>query len=207
MPLTRTSSETVCGSNVVIGCLLESFPPSRMWVRVEVQLPAASIGYVGVELGRREVGVAEHLLHGAEIRAALQQVCRERVPEQVRVDSLRVEAGLLGELAQDQEGAGPRQRPAARVQEQLRPVPRVEERTAAREVAPQRVGCRAPERDDALLAALADTADEPLLEVDAALLEADGLADAQPRAVEELNERGVAERARRGAGRRVDQPL
>src|SRR5215210_4307642 len=128
MPLTRTSSETVCGSSVVIGRLLEWFSPSRMWVRAEVQLSAASIGYVGVELGRREVRVAEHLLHRAEVGAALEQVRRERVAEQVRVDALRVETRLLGELAQDQEGAGARQRAAARVQEQLGPVPHVEER-------------------------------------------------------------------------------
>src|SRR3982751_5389782 len=138
MPLTRMSSE-MCGSSVVIGCLLKSVPPSRMWVRVEVQLPAASIGYVGVELRRREVGVAEHLLHRPEVCAPLEQVRRERVPEQVRVDALRVEAGLAGELAEDQERAGAGERAAARIQEQLRAMPHVEERPAAREIAPQRI--------------------------------------------------------------------
>src|SRR3954471_7908344 len=154
-----------------------------MWVSAEVQLSSAAIGYVGVELGRREVGVAEHLLHRPEICAALEQVRRERVPEQVRVDALRVEAGFAGELAEDQERAGAGERAAARVQEQLRAMPHVEERPAAREIASQRVGGRAPERHDALLVALADAADEPLLEVDAALLEPDRLADAQAGAV------------------------
>src|SRR5690348_15300564 len=106
-------------------------------MRSEVQLPTASIGYVRVELGRREIGVAEHLLDGAEVRAALEQVRRERVAQQVRVDARRVEAGLLGQLPQDQERAGAGERAALRVQEQLRPVARVEERPAAREVAPQ----------------------------------------------------------------------
>src|SRR5215203_4396613 len=206
MPLTRMSSE-MCGSSVVIGGLLEWIAPPRVWVRAKVQLPAPPIGYVGIELGRREVGVAEHLLHRAQIGTALEQVRRERVAEQVRVDTLRVEARLPGQLAEDQEGARARQRAAARVQEQLRPVPCVEERPTAREVAAQSVGAGPAERDDALLAALADAADEPPLEVDAALLEPDRLADAEAGAVEQLDERGVAERARRRAGGGVDQAL
>jgi hypothetical protein len=50
-----------------------------MGVRLEVQLPTAPIGYVGVELRRGKVGVPEHLLDGAEIGTALEQVRRERV--------------------------------------------------------------------------------------------------------------------------------
>jgi hypothetical protein len=38
---------------------------SRVRVGLEVQLAAPPIGYVRVELGRREVGVAEHLLDAA----------------------------------------------------------------------------------------------------------------------------------------------
>ena len=71
--------------------------PARVGVRLEVQLPTASIGYVRVELGRGEIGVAEHLLDGAEVCAALQQMRGERVPEQVRMDALGLEAGLVGE--------------------------------------------------------------------------------------------------------------
>ena len=48
----------------------------------------------------------EHLLDAAQVGAALEQVGRERVAEQVRVHALRLEAGLLGQAAQDQEGAG-----------------------------------------------------------------------------------------------------
>jgi hypothetical protein len=36
-----------------------------MRVRLEVQLATSPIGYVGVELGGREVGMAEHLLDAA----------------------------------------------------------------------------------------------------------------------------------------------
>ena len=43
----------------------------------EVSLAPAAVADVRVELGRREVGVAEHLLDAAEVGAALQQVRRE----------------------------------------------------------------------------------------------------------------------------------
>ena len=65
---------------------------------------------------------------------------------------------------------------------------------AEREIAADGFGRRTPERDEALLAALAEDADDPLVEVDAALLEPDGLGDAQARAVQELDERPVAQR-------------
>ena len=95
-----------------------------MWVRAEVQLPTAAIGYVRVQLGRGEVGVAEHLLDAAEVGAALEQVGGEGVPEQVRVHAQWLQARFFGEPAEDQEGAGARERPAAGVQEELGPVRR-----------------------------------------------------------------------------------
>ena len=178
-----------------------------MRVRLEIQLPTPPIGYVGVELGRGEVGVAEHLLDGAEVGAALEQMGGERVAEQVRVNAVRVEPGFLGQLAQDQERARAGERAAAGVQEELGPVAAVEVRPAAREVAPQGLGGVPADGHDALLAALADHAHEPVVQVDARLVEADRLGDAQAGAVEQLDERLVAERARLRPGRGVDQPL
>ena len=119
----------------------------------------------------------------------------------------RVEAGLGGEAPQDQERSGAGERAALRVQEELGPVARVEVRAAAGEVAPQRLDGRASERDDALLVALAGDADEAVVEVDARLVEADRLGDAEAGAVEQLDQRPVAQRARRRAGRGLDQPL
>jgi len=84
-----------------------------MWVRVEVGLAAAPVGDVRVELRRRQVGVAEHLLDGAQVGASLQQVRGERVAQEVRMDAPRLEARALGELAQDQEGSCACERPAA----------------------------------------------------------------------------------------------
>ena len=70
--------------------------------------------------------MSEHLLNGSEVSASLEQVGREGVAEDVGVDPGRVEASFLGQPAQDQEGAGARQGPAAGVQEQLGAMPPVE---------------------------------------------------------------------------------
>ena len=55
--------------------------------------------------------------------------------------------------------------------------------------------------------ALAERAHEPVLEVDRAPVQAGRLADAQARAVHQLDERAVAHRARRRAVGGLDQPL
>jgi hypothetical protein len=163
---------------------------------VEVQLTPSAIGYVGVELGGREVGVTEHLLHAPQIRAAFEQMRGERVAEEVRVDAFGLEAGLLGQAPEDEEGASACQRAALRVQEQLWAVSPIEVRTAAGEVAPHRFDSLAPDRDEPFLAALAEHAYQTLLEVDRAPLEADRLRDSQAAAVQQLHERAVAKRAR-----------
>src|SRR5205085_7957503 len=142
-----------------------------------------------------------------QVCATLQQMRRERVAEEMRVHALGVEAGLRGETTEDQERAGARERTTARIEEELRPVPHVEERTAAREVPAYRFDGGPADRDDTLLVSLAEGADDPVLEVDVRLREADGLADAQAGAVEKLDERAVAVCARRGACGGFDQPL
>src|SRR5881394_3687078 len=90
-----------------------------MGVGAEVELAAAAIADMRVELGRGEVGVAEHFLDAAQVGAAFEEVGCERVPEQVRVDALGVEAGFLGKPAQDEEDAGAREATALRVEEEL----------------------------------------------------------------------------------------
>ena len=79
------------------------------------------------------------------------------------------------------------------VQEQLGSVAPIEVRAAVSQVAAQRLGRVAPDRDDALLAALADASHDALLEVDAGVVEPDRLADAEAGAVEELDEGAVAQ--------------
>ena len=154
---------------------------SGMRVGREVRLAATSIGDVRVSLRRREVGVAEHLLHGAEVGPSLEQVRREGVAEEVGVDALGLEPCLRGELAQDQERAGAGQRPAAGVEEQVGPVAAVEVRSAERQVAAYRLGGRAAERDDALLVALAEHAHDAGVDVDRRAGETDRLRDSEAR--------------------------
>jgi hypothetical protein len=43
-----------------------------MGMRLKVQLSTPPIGYVGIELGCGEVGVAQHLLDAAKIGASLE---------------------------------------------------------------------------------------------------------------------------------------
>src|SRR4051794_13455425 len=109
-----------------------------MWMRLEVQLATPPVGYVGVELGRCQICMPEHLLHRAQIGSAFEQMRREGVAQEMGVDALRLEAGLLSELAQDEEGAGAGERAAARVEEELGPRLLLQMRAAVREVAPQR---------------------------------------------------------------------
>ena len=82
------------------------------------------------------------------------------------MDALRLEAGLLGELAQDQERARPGERAAAGVEEQVGPVAPVEMRAAERQIAANGLRRRPAERDDALLVALAEHADDAGVDVD-----------------------------------------
>src|SRR5919106_5079106 len=67
----RATSTATCGSSV-IGVRPSSRSPSRVGMCPKIQLPTPAVGYVGVELGGREVGVAEHLLHAAEVGAPLE---------------------------------------------------------------------------------------------------------------------------------------
>src|SRR4051794_16317370 len=125
----------------------------------------------------------------------------------MRVDAPRLEAGRRGEAPQDEERAGPCEPAALRVQEELGPVALVQKRAATSEIATERVGCLAPDRNDPLLRPLADRAYEPFLEVDGRALEPDRLADPQSSAVEQLDKCAIAQQARRGSGGGLDQPF
>ena len=176
-------------------------------MRVEVDVSAPTVGDVCVALRRPEIGVAQHLLHRAQVRASFEEVRRERVPEEVRVDASGLEARALRELAEDQEGAGPRERAAARVQEEVWAIAAVEVGATEREVAANGLRGGPSQRHEPLLPALAENADDAFLEGDARLLEPGRLRHAQPGAVEELDECAVAKRARRRPDGGVDESL
>ena len=149
----------------------------------------------------------QHLLDRAEVGSTLQEVGREGVAEEMGVHASGLEARSIGELAENEEDAGTRQRAAARVEEQLGPIPAIEVWPAERQVPPHRLGGRPSERNEPLLVSLSEHADDPLVEGDAALLEPDCLGDAQTSSVEELDERAIAERSRARACRGVDEAL
>ena len=151
--------------------------------------------------------MTEHLLHAAQIGAALEQMCRERVSEQVGVHPFGLEAGLLGKPSQDQEGAGPRERATAGVEEQIGTVAPVQMGPTEREVTSHRLDRGSPERNDSLLVPLADHAHRACIEVDGALRGSDRFGDPQSRPVEELDQRPVAHGSGRHAGRGLDQPF
>ena len=60
-----------------------------------------------VQLGRGGIGVPVRQLDAAQVGAALEQVGREGVPEEVGVNPLGLEACLGRELAQDQASVAP----------------------------------------------------------------------------------------------------
>jgi hypothetical protein len=119
----------------------------------------------------------------------------------------RVETGLRGQAAQDEKRSGARERPALRVEEELRSVSSVEERPAAGQIPAYRLDSFAPERDDALLVSFPETADDAVLQVDPAAVEPHRLTDPQPCPVEELDQSPVAKRPRCRAVRGLDQSL
>src|SRR5947209_967955 len=131
----------------------------------------------------------------------------EGVPQEVGVDAIRLEPGGGGELAQDEERARARERAALGVEEELGAVAAIEKRAPAGEIAAEGLRRLAADRNDALLRAFAEAADEAALEIDGRAVEPDCLADAQARSVHELDERAVAQRARRRSRCGLDQPL
>src|SRR5450759_769907 len=77
-------------------------------------------GDVSIELGGRHAGVAEQLLHAAQVGAAGKQVRGERVTEGVGA-GLAAHVGAREDLAQEVVETLARERTAARVEKELRP--------------------------------------------------------------------------------------
>src|SRR5205823_5032644 len=91
---------------------------SRPGVRAEVRVLDPVAGEVRIELGSRDVGVAQHLLDRAQVAAAGQEMRGEAVAQRVGAHLL-VQANLLGVTLDDLVEALARQRAAAEVDEQL----------------------------------------------------------------------------------------
>src|SRR5262245_9362804 len=126
-----------------------------------------------VHLGRRDAGVAEQLLDDPDVGAPLQHVRGARMTEDVRGEAAG-QPGPLPGRADDHPAALPAQPSAPHVQDYGLPVTAGgasgpdQLRAAVGEVRAERVTGRAPDRDDALLAALAEHAHQAVLEVEVA---------------------------------------
>ena len=164
---------------------------------LEVDLLDPLAGEVGVELGGRDVGVPEHLLHRAQVAAAGEQVRGEAVAQRVRAH-LAVEPRGLGVALDDLVEPLAGQRAAAEVDEQLalrlgpdqlRAVPRAG--TASTAAAASR-----PTGTIRSFEPLPCGRTKPAAQVEVGDLQADGLGGAQPAAVHQLQQRPVAERDR-----------
>ena len=119
----------------------------------------------------------------------------------------RIEPRLRGQATEDEEGAGPGQRAALRVEEKLRAVPAIQERPSPGEVPAHGLDAFASERDDPLLVPLAEAPNDAVVQVDPAAVEPHRLADPEPGSVEELDQGAVAERSWSRPVRRLDQAL
>src|SRR5262245_41812141 len=117
----------------------------------EVDVLQALARQVGVELGGGHVRVAQHLLDGAEVAAAGEQVRREGVAQRVRAHLVR-EPGGDGVATDDLVQALPGEPAAAEVDEQVRLGGALyQPGAAALEVDAERLQRRLPDRHDALL--------------------------------------------------------
>src|SRR3954454_614068 len=179
----------------------------RARVRLEVDVLQAVTRQVRVQLGRRHVGVAEHLLNRAQVAAAGQQVGGEGVAQGVRAHAVG-QAGARRVPADDLVEALARQLPAAEVHEQVHLGAVLDQLWApALEVDVHRAHGRLADRHDALLRTLAARAQDALVEVDVAQLEPDRLGGAQTRRVHQLQQRPVAQGVRLGPVRLGEQLL
>src|SRR3989442_4903394 len=168
-----------------------------------VQRPQIVAVDVRVELRGREVRVAQHFLHGAKVRAALEQVRRERVPEGVRRSPLR-QPGGAGRSLDDAPRAPPRRGRAVAVET---PKPASlpfaeawEDLAAVQRHRPERPPAH---RHDALLRALPEHAGEPILVQDVLQLQPHELGHTRASGIREFEQCAVADPERLvGIGRR-----
>src|SRR4051794_12313314 len=135
-------------------------------VRLEVDLLQAPAREMCVELCGGHVGVAEHLLHRAQVAAPREQVGCERVAQSVGTHAV-CQTSRLGMAANDLVEPLARERPAAEVHEQvlLLGLSPDELGPAPLEIDANGGQGPLPHRHDALLGALSPRAQEAVLEV------------------------------------------
>src|SRR5688572_22176288 len=148
---------------------------------------------VGVDLRRRDVSMSKHLLYRAQIRAALEQMRRERMSERVG-RYVFLQTRLFHVLAEHLPRAHAGERRTARVEkEHALPPSTLETRSQLPHIDRHRPDGTPPDRHEALLAPLPEDTEEGVLEQEVAYPERDPLRDAQTRAVRHLQHGSVTE--------------
>jgi hypothetical protein len=160
---------------------------------------------VGVDLRRRDVGVAEHLLQRPQVAAAGEQVRGERVAQRVRAHAVVQPDGAgvaLDDLVEPLAGKAR----AAAVDEDPRLVAQPDERRPpAFEVGARGGDCLAADRHEALLRSLPACPQDAGAQVEVAQLEPRGLGGAQAAGVHQLEQRPVPQRRRPRPARGAEQ--
>src|SRR5665213_1193894 len=168
-------------------------PRQRMRLGDQAFQPLAL--HMGIDLRRRDVGVAEHLLNAAQIRAAVDQVAGEGVAQHMRRQFRRIEPGGERQLLEQLPATPPRQMAggAARRKEPARSGPVFQKTVALIEIVFERASRRLAERHEAFFRTLAAHDQKARIALCRGERQRDELRHAQPRAVEQLDQ---AEEAR-----------
>src|ERR1700733_8489230 len=194
-PLRRTASIVVpCGSNRALSVIRQSGFSACSRVSTVVNAGQVLKVKVGIDLGGREVGVAQELLHTAKFATGFKQMRREGVPEKVwihrhaepQAPRPRGDAQLHGAAAE----------PAAVLANEHRRLRGLGTGSSQRQPAPERLCRLGPDRDDTRLAPLAEHVHGAVFEVKVRKVKPDELGEAQPRRVEELHQRVIAHEQR-----------
>src|SRR5215472_1204723 len=169
------------------------------WVGLVVDLLKALPAHVGVSLGGRKTRVPKQLLNRTHVGAAGQQMRREGVTQSVRRHRAK-QAGAPGILRQ-QAGHAPRPEPTATMAEEERRRIGVgtlglEQLRTAPQVGFERRGGFAVDRAQSFFRILAESPKHASFNIPVAHRKRAKLADAKPGAVEDLENRSVAQIAR-----------
>src|SRR5579885_1336039 len=184
------------------------FPPRQGMVGLD-EAAQTVLQHMRIDLGRRDIGVTQHLLNAAEVGAVPEEVAGEGMAQHMGRDPCGIDAGGERQLLEELAAAPARQMPvaAARGEEEARVFALAQEGPAHRAIGGKGRARRLAQRHEPLLAALA-AHDEDALVLEARERQRHQLGDAQPRRIEELDDAketgalGPAPAPRRGDERR-----
>ena len=164
--------------------------------------------HMRVDLCRPDVGVPEKLLYRAYVRAVLEHVRGEAVPENVRRYPLRRDSGGESPFPYELEDRLPRERLLEARHEDVSDgeVALGEHVPRRRKIRDERAASRPSDRDDALLGALPDDPQKLAVCDDVLRLHCAELAHAQPAAVHHLEHRAVPQVSGVGSVHLVQHP-